>query len=104
MSVTLTELLRHWLKETYGEEVWIQKAKLWRGSHIKSDENVTIATIHDDTPSVHTFRRVRSKHRQLTANGTYEFNYNNVDKDLRPSDPQFLEILKRELDLIRKWD
>lgn len=99
--MTLTDLVRSWLKETYGEELWIQEASLWNGSHIKNWNQVTIAIILNDVPSVETFRTVRSKDRQLTGNGTYMFNYNKVNKDLRPSNPDFLKMLKHELDLIK---
>jgi hypothetical protein len=95
--VKLSDLLRPWLKEWYSDELWIEDIYI-RG--IRRNSPRAFAAIYDEGPSVRTFRAIRSKTRQHSSKG-FVFNWTPVYKTLRPSDPEFLEILKNELDLMR---
>lgn len=108
--MTLTDLLRPWLKERYADQVWIDRGEGWNGDFIRGhcpnrvDRSwpMTFAVIHNDTPAfIRTYRSVRSKHRQRDEDGRYVYNFTPVYKALQPSNPDFLEHLKHELDLMK---
>lgn len=106
--MTLTELLRPWLAEHYADDLQLVRGLGWNGGYIRGDSlpssgqawPYTFAEVNNDGPYVKTFRSVRSKTRQKVRGGSFQYNFTPVYKKLQPSDPEFLQVLKHELDLM----